>query len=59
MVRVPKFRSTVLFGVSAMANLLKHFRKHKHKLSRFMNTRMAFFPGFSRLLGHKRLPNQH
>ena len=35
------------------------YGKQKHKLSRFMNTRMAFSPGFSRLLRHKRLPNQH
>ena len=44
-------------------NLLKHFRKTQHKLIRLMNTSIASLPslnvGFTSLLGHKRLPNQH
>ena len=44
-------------------NLLKHFRKTQHKLIRLMITSIASLPslnvGFTSLLGHKRLPNQH
>ena len=39
-----------------------HLRKTQHKLTLLINTSIAFFPslnvGFTRLLGHKLLPNQ-